>query len=68
MTKKEELNFNKNEDVNKLLVADLNRKLNVKSNGGEDFTGNLSEVNSDGITISGAQESPNPLAKVKLQF
>ena len=27
MTKKEELNFNKNEDVNKLLVSDLNRKL-----------------------------------------
>ncbi|MGB0887612.1 MAG: acyl-CoA carboxylase subunit beta [Vicingaceae bacterium] len=27
MTKKEELAFNKNEDVNKLLVSDLNRKL-----------------------------------------
>jgi 3-methylcrotonyl-CoA carboxylase beta subunit len=36
MTKKEELNFNKNEDVNKLLVADLNRKLNeVYLGGGE---------------------------------
>jgi acetyl-CoA carboxylase carboxyltransferase component len=36
MTKKEELNFNKNEDVNKLLVTDLNRKLTkVYLGGGE---------------------------------
>ncbi len=36
MTKKEELNFNKNEDVNKLLVTDLNRKLDkVYLGGGE---------------------------------
>jgi len=36
MTKKEELNFNKNEDVNKLLVTDLNKKLdNVYLGGGE---------------------------------
>tara|TARA_B100000809_G_scaffold76741_2_gene74533 strand:- start:5401 stop:7041 length:1641 start_codon:yes stop_codon:yes gene_type:complete len=36
MTKKEELNFNKNEDVNRLLVSDLNRKLDqVYLGGGE---------------------------------
>jgi 3-methylcrotonyl-CoA carboxylase beta subunit len=36
MTKKEELNFNKNEDVNRLLVSDLNRKLGqVYLGGGE---------------------------------
>jgi len=34
MTKKEELTFNKNEDVNKLLVADLNRKLSEVYLGG----------------------------------
>ena len=36
MTKKEELNFNKNEDVNKLLVTDLNKRLEkVYLGGGE---------------------------------
>ena len=36
MTKKEELNFNKNEDVNKLLVSDLNKRLDkVYLGGGE---------------------------------
>ncbi|MGB0888172.1 MAG: acyl-CoA carboxylase subunit beta [Vicingaceae bacterium] len=36
MTKKEELNFNKNEDINKMLVSDLNRKLQkVYLGGGE---------------------------------
>ena len=34
MTKKEELNFNKNEDVNKLLVTDLNKKLDTVYIGG----------------------------------
>ena len=29
MAKKEDINFNKNEDVNKLLVTDLNKKLDV---------------------------------------
>ncbi len=34
MAKKEDLNFNKNEDVNKLLVTDLNRKLDTIYLGG----------------------------------
>ena len=34
MAKKEDLNFNKNEDVNKLLVSDLNRKLEIVYLGG----------------------------------
>ena len=34
MTKKEELTFNKNEDTNKLLVSDLNRKLDTVYLGG----------------------------------
>ena len=34
MTKKEEINFNKNEDVNKLLVTDLNKKLDTVYLGG----------------------------------
>jgi hypothetical protein len=34
MAKKQDLNFNKNEDVNKLLVSDLRRKLEEVALGG----------------------------------
>ena len=47
-------------------LKNLNRKLNVKSNGGEDFTGNLSEVNSDGITIEWSSREPKPIGKGKV--
>ncbi|MDG2368141.1 MAG: ribosome assembly cofactor RimP [Flavobacteriaceae bacterium] len=47
-------------------LKNLNRKLNVKSNGGEDFTGNLSEVNRDGIIIEWCSREPKPIGKGKI--
>ena len=47
-------------------LKNLNRKLNVKSNGGEDFTGNLTKVNSYGITIEWSSREPKPIGKGKV--
>ena len=47
-------------------IKNLNRKLNIQSINGEEFTGNLSEVNNDNVKIEWFSREPKPLGKGKI--
>ena len=47
-------------------LKNLNRKLNILSVNGEEFIGNLSEVNEDNVKIEWFSREPKPIGKGKI--